>query len=181
LELLLLSDRAETKSKRPEPTRESAESRELEDNVVKIYRCATVVRGGRRFSFGSLVVVGDKNGNVGIGYGKANEVPTSVEKAKKIAGVNLTPVKLVGGTIPHRVVGRFGASRVVMVPASPGTGVIAGTSVRAVLELAGVRDVLTKSYGSNSPKNLVRATFDGLMQLLTREEVESLRGVKLAG
>jgi len=149
--------------------------------VVRIYRCATVVRGGRRFSFGSLVVVGDRSGRVGIGYGKANEVPTSVEKAKKIAEASLTPVKLVGGTIPHRVVGRFGASRVVMVPASAGTGVIAGTSVRAVLELAGVRDVLTKSYGSNSPKNLVRATFDGLMQLLTREEVERLRGVKLAG
>lgn len=159
---------------------ESAE-RTIDENVVKIYRCATVVRGGRRFSFGTLVVVGDRNGRVGIGYGKAKEVPSSVEKAKKIATKAMKPVKLQGGTIPHRIVGRFGASHVVLVPASPGTGVIAGSSVRAVLELAGVRDVLTKSYGSNSPKNLVRATYNGLMQLISREEVERLRGVKLAG
>ncbi len=155
--------------------------RTIDENVVKIYRCATVVRGGRRFSFGSLVVVGDRNGRVGIGYGKAKEVPSSVEKAKKIATKAMKPVKLQGGTIPHRIIGRFGASHVVLVPASPGTGVIAGSSVRAVLELAGVHDVLTKSYGSNSPKNLVRATFNGLMQLVSREEVERLRGVKLAG
>ena len=159
---------------------ESAE-RTIDENVVKIYRCATVVRGGRRFSFGTLVVVGDRNGRVGIGYGKAKEVPSSVEKAKKIATKAMKPVKLQGGTIPHRIIGRFGASHVVLVPASPGTGVIAGSSVRAVLELAGVRDVLTKSYGSNSPKNLVRATYNGLMQLVSREEVERLRGVKLAG
>ena len=159
---------------------ESAE-RTIDENVVKIYRCATVVRGGRRFSFGTLVVVGDRNGRVGIGYGKAKEVPSSVEKGKKIATRAMKPVKLQGGTIPHRIVGRFGASHVVLVPASPGTGVIAGSSVRAVLELAGVRDVLTKSYGSNSPKNLVRATYNGLMQLVSRDEVERLRGVKLAG
>ncbi len=159
---------------------ESAE-RTNDENVVKIYRCATVVRGGRRFSFGTLVVVGDRNGRVGIGYGKAKEVPSSVEKGKKIATRAMKPVKLQGGTIPHRIVGRFGASHVVLVPASPGTGVIAGSSVRAVLELAGVRDVLTKSYGSNSPKNLVRATYNGLMQLVSRDEVERLRGVKLAG
>lgn len=159
---------------------ESAE-RTIDENVVKIYRCATVVRGGRRFSFGTLVVVGDRNGRVGIGYGKAKEVPSSVEKAKKIATKAMKSVKLQGGTIPHRIVGRFGASHVVLVPASPGTGVIAGSSVRAVLELAGVHDVLTKSYGSNSPKNLVRATYNGLMQLVSREEVERLRGVKLAG
>lgn len=159
---------------------ESSE-RTIDENVVKIYRCATVVRGGRRFSFGTLVVVGDRNGRVGIGYGKAKEVPSSVEKAKKIATKAMKPVKLQGGTIPHRIIGRFGASHVVLVPASPGTGVIAGSSVRAVLELAGVRDVLTKSYGSNSPKNLVRATYNGLMQLVSREEVERLRGVKLAG
>ncbi|MCH8241011.1 MAG: 30S ribosomal protein S5 [Planctomycetes bacterium] len=159
---------------------ESAEGT-IDENVVKIYRCATVVRGGRRFSFGTLVVVGDRNGRVGIGYGKAKEVPSSVEKAKKIATKAMKSVKLQGGTIPHRIVGRFGASHVVLVPASPGTGVIAGSSVRAVLELAGVHDVLTKSYGSNSPKNLVRATYNGLMQLISREEVERLRGVKLAG
>jgi small subunit ribosomal protein S5 len=158
-----------------------AESEGLDENVVKIYRCATVVKGGRRFSFGSLVVVGDRNGHVGVGYGKAKEVPASVDKARKIATRQMTGVKLVGGTIPHRVVGKYGASRVVMVPAAPGTGVIAGASVRAVLELAGVHDVLTKSFGSNSPKNLVRATMAGLLQLLTREDVEELRGVKLAG
>ncbi len=152
----------------------------LGEMVVRIYRCATVVRGGRRFSFGSLVVVGDRDGSVGIGYGKAKEVPFSVEKGKKIATRSMIRMNLVNGTLPHRVIGRFGASKVVMVPASAGTGVIAGGSVRAVLELVGVRDVLTKSYGSNSPKNLVRATFEGLRQLITREEVERLRGVKLA-
>ncbi len=160
---------------------DSTEEQPFDENVVKIYRCAAVVRGGRRFSFASLVVVGDRNGNVGVGYGKAKEVPASVEKARKIATRAITPIKLAGRTLPHRVIGRFGASSVVMVPASPGTGVIAGGSVRAVLELAGVHDVLTKSYGSNSPKNLVRATFDGLMQLVSREDVERLRGVKLTG
>ena len=163
-----------------EPTIDS-EGRALDEIVVKIYRCSTVVKGGRRFSFGSLVVMGDRKGNVGCGYGKAKEVPASVEKAKKIAVRNVGPVTLAGGTLPHRVVGRYGASKVVMVPASAGTGVIAGASVRAVLELAGVHDVLTKSYGSNSPKNLVRAVLNGLSQLVSREEVERLRGVKLAG
>lgn len=153
----------------------------LEDVVVRIYRCATVVRGGRRFSFAALVVVGDRKGNVGVGYGKAKEVPSAVDKGKSIAGRAIFAVKLVGGTIPHRVIGRYGASRVVMVPASPGTGVIAGSTVRAVLELAGVHDLLTKSYGSNCPKNLVRATVDGLRQLLSREDVQRLRGVELAG
>ncbi len=152
----------------------------LDEIVVKVYRCATVVKGGRRFSFAALVVVGDRRGRVGVGYGKANEVPPAVEKANKAASRSLKNVRLNGGTLPHRVVGTFGASKVVMLPASPGTGVIAGASVRAVLELAGVRDVLTKSYGSTSPKNLVRAAFDGLMSLTDREEVERLRGVALA-
>jgi len=163
------------------PVPEVTEEHPIEEVVVRIYRCATVVRGGRRFSFASLVVVGDRNGNVGIGYGKAKEVPSSVEKAKKIAMRAMVPIKLIGGTLPHRINGRFGASNVAMVPAAPGTGVIAGSSVRAVLELAGVHDVLTKSFGSNSPKNLVRATFEGLTQLVSREDVERLRGVKLAG
>ena len=152
----------------------------LDEIVVRISRCATVVKGGRRFSFGALVVVGDRRGQVGIGYGKAKEVPSAVEKAKKIAGRSLVTVKVVAGTLPHRVIGRFGASHVVMLPASPGTGVIAGPSVRAVLELVGVRDVLTKSYGSNSPKNLVQATLSGLTSMVTREDVERLRGVSLA-
>ncbi len=153
----------------------------IDDIVVKICRCATVVKGGRRFSFGALVVVGDRKGKVGIGYGKSAEVPAAVEKGKKIAIRNMVSVRVVGGTIPHRIIGRFGSSHVVMVPASPGTGVIAGASARAVLELAGVRDLLTKSYGSNSPKNLVRATLRGLTSLVTREDTERLRGVKLAG
>ncbi len=157
------------------------EEQPVEEVVVKISRCATVVKGGRRFSFGALVVVGDRNGNVGIGYGKSTEVPSAVEKGRKNATGAMKPIKLAGGTLPHRIIGRFGSSRVVMVPASPGTGVIAGASARAVLELAGVHDVLTKSYGSNTPRNLVRATFEGLRRLASREDVERLRGVVLAG
>ena len=153
----------------------------LEDSVVRIYRCATVVKGGRRFSFAALVVVGDRNGRVGVGYGKAREVPSAVEKGRKIASKNLKKIKLQGSTLPHRVVGRRGASQVVMVPASSGTGVIAGASVRAVLELAGVHDVLTKSYGSRNPKNLVVATFDALVGMYDRADIEELRGVKLSG
>lgn len=152
----------------------------LGDNVVKIYRCAKVVRGGRRFSFSALVVVGDRSGRVGIGYGKAKEVPMAVEKGKKIATRSMKRIGLTDGTIPHTVMGRFGASKVVLVPASKGTGVIAGSSVRAVLELAGVKDVLTKSYGSTCPKNLVRATFAALTGLLDREKIARLRGVALA-
>lgn len=148
--------------------------------MVKVYRCATVVKGGRRFSFSAVVVVGDRNGQVGIGYGKANEVPSAVEKGTKAARRNLVRVKLKGTTIPHRIMCKYGASRVLLLPAGEGTGVIAGASVRAVLELTGVKDVLTKSYGSNSPKNLVKATFDGLRALRTREDVAALREVALA-
>lgn len=155
------------------------EEQALEEEVVSVYRCATVVRGGRRFSFGALVVVGDRAGNVGIGYGKANEVPPAVEKAIKNARKAMVTIPLKGTTIPHRVIGRYGASKVVMVPAGEGTGVIAGGSVRAVLELAGVHDVLTKSYGSNTPKNLVKATMQGLLSLRKKETYEELRGVKI--
>ncbi len=151
----------------------------FEDEVVRIYRCATVVKGGQRFSFAALVVVGDRRGQVGIGYGKANQVPSAVEKSIKAAHKNIIRVKLEGSTLPHEVVGRYGASRVVMVPASPGTGVIAGASARAVLELAGVHDVLTKSYGSNSPKNVVRATFEALRSLINAEDITHLRGVSV--
>ena len=151
----------------------------LEDTVVKLYRCATVVKGGRRFSFGALVVVGDRQGQVGFGYGKANEVPPAVEKGIKQARRGLFRVPLRGTTIPHRIVGRFGASKVIMLPASEGTGVIAGAAPRAVLELAGVKNVLTKCYGSTSPKNLVKATINGLKSLRTRALVERLRGVTL--
>jgi len=155
------------------------EVKAVEEKVVNIYRSATVVKGGRRFSFGALVVVGDRAGQVGVGYGKANEVPQAVEKGIKNARKDMRRISLKGTTMPHQVVGRYGASKVVLVPASGGTGVIAGSSVRAVLELAGVHDVLTKSYGSTSAKNLVKATLDGLMRLRSAEQVEALRGVSL--
>jgi len=151
----------------------------LEDTVVKIYRCAKVVKGGRRFSFGALVVVGDRKGTVGIGYAKANEVPAAVEKGIKEAKKDLRKVPLLGRTLPHQVMGKFGATRVTLVPASPGTGVIAGLSVRAVLEYAGVQDVLTKVYGGTSAKNVLKATMDGLMKLRTKEVIERLRGVEV--
>ncbi len=155
------------------------EGKPFDDNVVKVYRCAKVVKGGRRFSFAGLVVVGDRNGHVNVGYGKANEVPNAVDKARRRAMRRLVPIRLAGGTIPHEVIGRFGASKVLLMPARPGTGVIAGQSVRAVLELAGVHDCLTKVYGSTSPKNLVRATLNALEMLRDREQVERLRGVKI--
>ena len=151
----------------------------LEDTVVKVYRCAKVVKGGRRFSFGALVVVGDRAGTVGIGYAKANEVPQAVEKGVKEAKKDLRKIPLLGRTLPHQVMGKFGATRVTLVPASPGTGVIAGLSARAVLEYAGVQDVLTKVYGSTSAKNVLKATMDGLMKLRTQEVIERLRGVEV--
>ena len=150
-----------------------------EDTVVKIYRCAKVVKGGRRFSFGALVVVGDRKGTVGIGYAKANEVPQAVEKGIKEAKKDLRKIPLTGRTLPHQVMGKFGSTRVTLVPASPGTGVIAGLSARAVLEYAGVQDVLTKVYGSTSAKNVLKATMDGLMKLRTKEVIEQLRGVEV--
>lgn len=153
------------------------EEQPLEETVVKVYRTAKVVKGGRRFGFAALVVVGDRAGNVGIGYGKANEVPQAVEKGVKDAKKCLYKIPLLGRTIPHQVKGKYSATRVILVPASPGTGVIAGSSARAVLEYAGVQDVLTKVYGSTSAKNVVKATLNGLMNLRTKEEVESLRGV----
>jgi len=164
---------AEVKTKAP------SEESIIGDEVVRIYRCAKVVKGGRRFSFGALIVVGDRNGRVGVGYGKATEVPSAVEKAKKLAMDSMQTIPLLNGTIPHRTMGRHCASKVLLLPASKGTGVIAGGSVRAVLELAGVKDVLTKSYGSNTPKNLVMATYEGLTSLLNREQVSRLRGVGL--
>lgn len=160
-------------------TLSAQEEHPLEDTVVKIYRCSKVVKGGRRFSFAALVVVGDRAGTVGIGYGKANEVPLAVEKAVKDAKKSLHKIPLVGRTIPHRIDGKYRATKIVLVPASPGTGVIAGSSARAVLEFAGVQDVLTKVYGSTSAKNVVKATMDGLLRLRSKEVVESLRGVEV--
>lgn len=155
------------------------EEQPLEDTVVKVFRCSKVVKGGRRFSFAALVVIGDRAGTVGIGYGKANEVPLAVEKGIKDAKKSLHKIPLLGRTIPHRVNGNYRATKVILVPASPGTGVIAGSSARAVLEFAGVQDVLTKVYGSTSAKNVVKATLDGLLKLRSKEMVESLRGVEV--
>ncbi|MBI2192813.1 MAG: 30S ribosomal protein S5 [Planctomycetes bacterium] len=150
------------------------------ENVVRIYRCATVMKGGRRFSFSALVVVGDGKGRVGIGYGKANEVPAAVEKGMKDARKHLVSVVVSNGTIPHEVTGRYQASRVIMAPASPGTGIKAGGGVRAVLEAAGIHNILTKCHRTSNPKNAVKAAMDGLQQLRTKEWVERLRGVTLS-
>ncbi len=153
------------------------------DYIVKLLgvrRCAAVVKGGRRFSFTALVVVGDGKGRVGYGYGKANEVPPAVDKATKDATRSFRSIRLEGGTIPHQIKGRFGAAQVVLVPAAPGTGVIAGAAVRAVCEAAGIKDILTKSFGSTNPINLVKATVEALESMRGRQEVEALRGVKLS-
>ena len=153
---------------------------ELIESVVNIRRCAAVVKGGRRFSFAAMVVIGDGQGRVGWGYGKANEVPPSVEKARKEATRSMVSVSLEGSSIPHKVDGRYGAAHVVLVPASQGTGVIAGSAVRAVCESCGIHDILTKSFGSNNPLSLVKATIAALEQLRPRSEIERLRGVTLS-
>ena len=153
------------------------DSHPIEENVIKVFRCAKVVKGGRRFSFSAMVAVGNRAGTVGIGYGKAKEVPMAVDKAIKDAKKSLKKVAIEGQTIPHQIIGKFGATKITMLPASPGTGVIAGASARAVLELAGVHDVLTKVYGSTTTKNVVKATMDGLLKLRSSETIEQLRGV----
>jgi small subunit ribosomal protein S5 len=149
------------------------------EKVVQVRRCACVVKGGRRFSFTALVVVGDGNGRVGWGYGKAVEVPLAVEKAVKVANRTMKRFSIVENTIPHQVLGRYRSSQVLLLPARPGTGIIAGECVRAVVESVGITDILTKSFGSNNPMNLVKATFEGLSRLRTRDDVARLRGVEV--
>ncbi len=154
-------------------------SSSLESTTVGVFRTAATIKGGRRFSFSALVVVGDRHGRVGVGYGKANQVPPAIEKAQKEAKRGMRRFPLLGRTIPHEVTGRFGSCQVRMIPASPGTGVIAGASVRAPLEMLGVQDCLTKAFGSTNSKNLVKAVIDGLGKLKSKEMVQELRGQDL--
>lgn len=152
------------------------EESEFEDKVIHINRCAKVVKGGRRFSFAAIVVVGDKKGQVGVGLGKASEVPEAIKKAGKQAKKNLMKIPLEGKTIPHEIVGHFGASRVLMKPAPEGTGIIASSSVRAILEVAGIQNILTKSIRRDNPHNVVRATLEGLRELRNFADIAKARG-----
>lgn len=155
----------------------SNEEGDLQDRVVNINRVAKVVKGGRRFSFSAIVVVGDGSGSVGVGMGKANEVPEAIRKGNENARKSMVEIPLIEGTIPHEVLGRFGAGRVLLRPASPGTGVIAGGPVRAILEVAGVRDVLTKCIGTNNPHNVSKATMAALQELESVEAVARRRNI----
>ena len=160
----------------PAPGRSGQEDSEFEDKVIHINRCAKVVKGGRRFSFAAIVVVGDRKGQVGVGLGKAGEVPEAIKKAGKQAKKNLMRVSMDGTTIPHEVTGYFGSSKVLMKPAPEGTGVIASSSVRAILEVAGIQNIMTKSLRRDNPHNVVKATLAGLKTLRTFAEIAQGRG-----
>ncbi len=155
------------------------EEKEFEEKVVEVNRVAKVVKGGKRFRFSATVVIGDGVSRVGIGFGKAKQVSDAVRKGMEKARSEIKDIKVVGGTIPHSVLSKCGGAKVLLIPAAPGTGIIACEPVRAVLELGGIRDVLTKSLGSNTTKNVVKATLNGLLSLRTKEDVEKIRGVKL--
>jgi small subunit ribosomal protein S5 len=172
-------ERSERGGRRPRNKEEGKSDSDQFESVIQIKRCAAVVKGGRRFSFNALVVVGDKKGSVSFGYAKAKEVPPAVDKAVKTASRSMQKVPLRGSTIPHQVTGRFGASKVLLIPAAPGTGIIAGRGVRDVVVAAGIHDILTKNLGSTNPINVVKATLDGLSKLRTRESVSEMRGVTL--
>ena len=162
------------------PRKDQQEDSEFEDRVIHINRCAKVVKGGRRFSFAAIVVVGDKKGRVGVGLGKANEVPEAIKKASKRARKSLMVVPVVNGSIPHDIYGKFGASTVLMKPAPEGTGVIASSVVRAILEVAGIKDILTKSLRRDNPHNVMRATLNGLQSLRTFDQIARARGKTVA-
>lgn len=159
--------------------RQDREKDSFEDRVVSINRVSKVVKGGRRIRFSALAIVGDKNGTIGFGLGKAQEIPDAINKAIQMARKNLVKISLVEGSIPHEVTGRAGGGKVFLRPAPEGTGVIAGGPVRVICELAGIQDIVSKSLGSKSPINTVRATFDGLESLRTKEDVAALRGISV--
>lgn len=160
--------------------RDERPAKEFSETLIDIYRCSATVKGGRRLSFGALVTVGNGKGKVGIGYAKAKEVPGAIQKAIKIAHTDVKSFPIAeGDTIPHQVVGRFGASKVILIPARAGTGVIAGAAVKAILEAAGLKNVLTKSVGNNNTRNIVKATLQGLQSLRSKDVVQGLRGIEL--
>ena len=171
--------RGDRRERRSGPPVRESRSKLYSEHVAKINRCAKVVKGGKRFSFAAFVVLGDSKSKVGYGMGKAKEVALSIDKAVRAGEKDVKPYPIVDGTIPHEVEGRFGAARVRLMPAAPGTGVIAGATVRGVLEKAGVHNILTKAHGNHNPVNLIRATLDALSKLRTKDQYQQLRGVIL--